>query len=141
MKNVIAQGYDFVSTTHVVLEIRRLVDQGGGTNGDHGFEWVRPEWVGRRLHALGALGGEPDNFRRMRVHGSNLRFYQINPSYLAGVKEEFERRNVEIKVGTKHPTDFCGDCGSCPYSTHGCEIMAKRQKTNGLSHSLVINRR
>jgi hypothetical protein len=128
LKNVIAQGYEVISTTHVVLEVRRLVDQGGTANRDHSLDWVRPEWVGRRLHALGILSNEPEDFRRMRIHGLNLRFYQINPSYLTGVKEGFERRNVEIKVGSKHPTDFCGDCGSCSYSTLGCEIMAKRQK-------------
>lgn len=137
LKNVIAQGYDVISTTHVVLEIRRLLDQSSCANGDHSLKWVRPGWVGRRMHTLGMFDAESEGFRRMRVHGLNLRFYQINPSYLTGVKEEFERRNTEIAVGSKHPTDFCGDCGSCPYSTLDCEIMAKRQKVKGDSHSIM----
>lgn len=135
MKSVIAQGYDVVSTTHVALEVRRLVEQSGGAVDGRDLEWVRPEWVGRRLHTLGALDGEPEGFRRMRVYGLNLRFYRISPSYLAGVKEGFARRNIEINVGSKHPAAFCGECGACPYSTLGCDILSKRQKSGGSAHS------
>jgi len=59
--------------------------------------------------------------------GANLRFYLLRASYLHEVEESFEQRNTEIAVGSKSPTEFCGDCESCPYNTLGCEIMMKRQ--------------
>jgi hypothetical protein len=127
LKNIIAQGYDVISTTHVVLEIRRLVEQSDNASADHNLDWVRPEWVGRRLRTLGILDEDPSSLRRIRVHGLNLRFYPFKQSYLLKVRKWFEQHNTEISLGVKHPTDFCGDCRGCPYSTTNCEIMSKRQ--------------
>lgn len=137
LKNLVAQGYEIVSTTHLVLEMRRLISQSGNSFVDDIPEWVRSEWVGRMLRTLGLIEDDPDSFRRMRVYGMNLRFYSIRDVYLSRVKEWFEGRNMEISIGTKRPTDFCDDCGSCIYSTLNCEIMSKRQSVKRLSPSLL----
>ena len=79
------------------------------------------------LRGLGLTEEGASVLKRMRVHGLNLRFHPITGSYLAQVKEQFERKGTEISVGTKRPAEFCGECASCPYSTYDCEIMAKRQ--------------
>jgi hypothetical protein len=126
LKNLVAQGYDAVSPTHLSLEVRRLVG-GSGTLTDGIPEWVRPVWVGRLLRGLGLTEEGASGLKRMRVHGLNLRFYPISESYLGKVEEWFEKKGTEISVGTKRPAEFCGECASCPYSTYDCEIMGKRQ--------------
>jgi hypothetical protein len=127
LKNLVAQGYDRVSPTHLSLEIRRLIGQAGRTPAEDIPEWVRPVWVGRMLRELDVVDEDAGGPKRVRVHGLNLRFYSLRESYLAQVKEEFARRGTEIQVGTKQPADFCGDCESCPYCSHDCELMLKRR--------------
>jgi hypothetical protein len=125
LRNLIARGYDTVSPTHVALEIRWLIVQGGGTPVEDIPEWVRPEWIGRRMRSLGVLeeGAAP---ARIRLHGANLRFYPVRAKYVEEVREWFAARKTELAVGTKRATEFCGACASCQYSALGCEIMARR---------------
>lgn len=124
LKNIVAQGYDAVSPTHLSLEIRRLLSQVGVDIP----EWVRPVWVGRMLRDLGVIDEDIRGLqRRTRVYGLNLRFYNLSSSYLARVKEEYVKRGTELSVGSRQPTAFCEECDSCPYSTLDCEIMLKRQ--------------
>jgi hypothetical protein len=125
MRNLIAQGYDTVSPTHVALEVKRLVVQCGAPAEDIP-EWVRPEWVGRMMRTLGVIEDVPAGPSRIRLHGANLRFYPIRVSYVEEVREWFGARKTEIPVGTKRPTEFCADCESCPYSALDCEIMVRR---------------
>jgi hypothetical protein len=65
--------------------------------------------------------------KRERVFGLNLRFYPLRASYLGRVKEGLAKHGTEIETCTKLTTDFCGECASCPFAGHGCEIMRKRQ--------------
>jgi hypothetical protein len=125
LKNLVAQGYDAVSPTHLTLEIRRLIGSCGGAESVP--EWVRPGWVGRMLRGLGVIDEGGEGLRRARVFGLNLRFYPLRASYLAQVKEWFAKRGTEIQTGTRQPTGFCGECASCPYASHDCEIRWKRQ--------------
>lgn len=127
LKNLIAQGYGTVSPTHVSLEVRRLLGQGGRSSTNEMPDWLKPEWVGRLLHSLGISDEGARPHRRIRLFGMNLRFFRVRETYLAEVKEGFAGRGANITTGTRQPTDFCGDCGSCPYSTFDCEIMRKRQ--------------
>ncbi len=120
LKNVVAQGYDVVSPTHLSLEVRRLLSP----IGDEMPEWVKPVWVGRVLRSLGVVD---EGLKRTRVYGLNLRFYNLSSAYLARIKEEYRRRGTEILVGSKQPTGFCEECESCPFSTLDCEIMLKRR--------------
>ena len=129
LSNLIAQGYDTISPTHLVLELRRLISQNSSLPTDDMPEWVNPGWVGRMLRTLKVLEAAPENFKRIRVYGTNLRFYLIGASYLDEVRERFSRRNTEISIGIKQPTEFCGECESCPYSSLNCAIMFKRLET------------
>lgn len=138
LKNLVAQGYDTVSPTHLTLEIRRLISQSGDAAAEDFPEWARPEWIGRMLRSLDVVEVGPEGPARIRLHGANLRIYPLRAAYLRKVEEWFGQRSMEIAVGTKRPTEFCRDCGSCPYNTLGCEIMPKRQ-THGKSSGLLIN--
>jgi hypothetical protein len=127
LRNLVAQGYDVVSPTHLTLEIRRMIGSYGGAEAESVPEWVRPGWVGRMLRGLGVTDEAGEGLKRTRVFGLNLRFYPLRASYLAQMKEGFAKRGTEIQTGTRRPTDFCGECASCPYASHDCEIMWKRQ--------------
>ena len=129
LKNLIGQGYDTVSPTHVTLEARKLLCDDGRSLQEEMPEWLKPEWVGRLLHGSGILDRGAMAPRRIRLFGMNLRFFRVSESYLAEVREWFAERGANITVGTRQTTDFCEDCGSCPYSTFDCEIMQKRQTT------------
>ncbi len=126
LRNIVTQGYDAVSPTHLSLEMRRLLAQDGGHS--EGIpDWARPVRVGRMLRGLDAVNEHPAKITRTRVHGLNLRFYPLRSSYVASVKDGFTNQGAEISTGTKRSSDFCGDCESCPYSVHDCEIMLKRR--------------
>lgn len=127
LKNLIAQGYDTVSSTHVTLELRSLLGQGGSTQADETPAWLTPGWVGRMLRGLDVLDETPIGHRRIRLFGMNLRFFTVRESYLAETREGLAGRRINVTTGAKRPTDFCGDCESCPYSTFDCEIMRKRR--------------
>jgi hypothetical protein len=127
LKNLIAQGYEMISITHLVLEMRGLLA------GDYGRaftneipEWARPEWVGRMLRSYDLIDPDPALSRRMRVHGANLRFYPVRASYLKEVRGWFASQQVEIQVGVRGPADFCQSCENCPFNSLSCEIMARR---------------
>jgi hypothetical protein len=127
LRALVAQGYDTVSPTHLALEVRRLISQSGDAAAEDFPEWARPEWIGRMLRSLDVVEVTTAGPTRIRLYGANLRFYPIRVTYLHQVEEWFGQQDTEISVGTKRPTEFCGDCGSCPYSSLGCEIMPKRR--------------
>jgi hypothetical protein len=127
LRDLVAQGYDTVSPTHLTLEVRRLISQSGDAAAEDFPEWARPEWIGRMLRSLDLVEVGPEGPARIRLHGANLRFYPLRAAYLREVEEWFGQKSTEIAVGTRRPTEFCGDCGSCPYNSLGCEIMPKRQ--------------
>jgi hypothetical protein len=126
LKNLIAQGYDTVSPTQVTLEARRLLGQVGGPGEDKMPEWLTPGWIGRRLRGLGVIDDTPGRHRRIRLFGMNLRFFTINESYLAEVREGLARGGIQSTATQKQPTDFCEACATCQYSAFDCEIMRKR---------------
>lgn len=128
LRGLIAQGYGTVSPTHLTLEIRRLISQNGNTGVEDFPEWVRPEWIGRVLRAMDVVEVAPEGPTRIKLHGTNLRFYPLRTSYLHEVEEWFMQRNTEITIGSKRSTEFCGDCKSCSYNILGCEIMMKRHR-------------
>lgn len=129
LKNLIAQGYDMISITHLVLEMRSLISQDYGKNFTNEIpEWARPEWVGRMLRSFDLIDPDPTRHMRKRVYGANLRFYPIRPSYLEEVRSFYAGQNVEIPIGSREPADFCQVCDSCPFRTLACEIMTRRQE-------------
>jgi hypothetical protein len=130
LKNLIAQGYDMISITHLVLEMRSLISQDYGKSFTNEIpEWARPEWVGRMLRSFDLIDADPGRSKRMRVYGANLRFYPISPSYLDEVKGWYEAQGTVIPIGTREdPTDFCQVCDNCPFRALACEIMSRRQE-------------
>jgi hypothetical protein len=126
LKNLVAQGYTTVSPTHVTLEARRLIGQGEGPLAGGAPGWLKPGRVGRMLHGLEVLDERVGGHRRIRLFGMNLRFFKISDTYLGEVEKWFGGRGTVISAGTHQPTDFCGDCGSCPYNAYGCELMSVR---------------
>lgn len=129
LKNLIAQGYDMISITHLVLEMRNLISQDYGKSFTNEIpEWARPEWVGRMLRSFDLIDTNPERSKRIRVYGANLRFYPIHPSYLDEVKGWYEAQGTIIPIGThEDPTDFCQVCDNCPFRALACEIMSRRQ--------------
>jgi len=129
LKNLIAQGYDWISITHLVLEMRSLINQDYGKSFTNEIpQWAQPEWVGRMLRSYDLID-QHEAPRRHRVFGANLRFYPIQPAYLEEVRSFFAADGVEIPVGSRQdPTDFCQVCETCPFRTLACEIMVRRQE-------------
>jgi hypothetical protein len=129
LKNLIAQGYDMISITHLVLEMRSLISNDYGKSFTNEIpEWARPEWVGRMLRSYDLIDTDPGRSKRMRVYGANLRFYPIHPSHLDEVKGWYEAQGTIIPIGThEDPADFCQVCDNCPFRALACEIMTRRQ--------------
>lgn len=128
LKNLIAQGYSWISITHLVLEMRSLISQDYGKAFTNEIpQWAQPEWVGRMLRSYD-LVDQHATPKRHRVFGSNLRFYPIHPAYLEEVRQFFAADGVELPIGTREdPTDFCQVCDTCPFRSLACEIMERRQ--------------
>lgn len=132
LKNLIAQGYSMISITHLVLEMRGLIGQDYGRSFTNEIpEWARPEWVGRMLRSYDIIDPDPARSARKRVHGANLRFYPLRPSYLEEVRGWFAAQGVETPAGARDPTDFCQACDACAFRTLACEIMSRRQGDEG----------
>ncbi len=132
LRNLVAQGYEMISITHLVLEMRSLIHENYGK----GFtteipEWARPDWVGRMLRTHDLIEVDPKRQERRRLFGMHLRFYPIRRSYIEEIKESFSAQGVEIRVGVTEPTAFCKGCEGCVYSLHNCEIMPKRLRVEG----------
>jgi hypothetical protein len=128
LKNLIAQGYEMISITHLVLEMRGLLAGDYGRSFTNEIpEWARPEWVGRMLRSHDLIDPGPGRSMRRRVYGANLRFYPIRPSYVEEVRGWFAGQGVEVPAGGREPVDFCRECETCPFSALSCEIMARRR--------------
>lgn len=129
LSNLAVQGYETVSVTQVALEMRYVLTLSLGSSFAMGFpEWTQAEWVGRRLRSEGLVNERFDGARRIRVWGSNLRFYTITSSFLERVKKYCASENIQYPTTTKKPQDFCQICETCQYRSVSCEIMAVRQR-------------
>lgn len=123
--NLVAAGYTLISVTHVVLELRRLVDHRSSDIVGSYPEWARAAWVGKQLRSLNLIDEDGMSVRK-RLFGSNLRFYSVPESVVKEVRGEFEARGVTVNLATKAPTDFCASCEGCVYRSHDYEILPKR---------------
>jgi hypothetical protein len=131
LRNLIARGYDTVSPTHVTLEVRRLISQGGGAASETMPEWLNPRWVGRMMHGMNVLDEQGTAHKRIRVHGTNLRFFRVSTAYLDDMKARSGEPNTEALTAAKGPVDFCAECESCVYNTVDCEIRRRRYGWRG----------
>lgn len=128
LKRLVVQGYDTISITHLVLEIRDLIsnDYGKSFTADMA-EWACPESVGRMLRREALIDFRSEQTKRIRVKGANLRFYPISTTFVLHVTGAYVKDGVEINVGSKKPQTFCQDCDSCQYRSLDCEIMKRRK--------------
>jgi hypothetical protein len=119
------QGFREISPTHIILEMKRLVDAHfGQTSTTEIPEYQQPEWVGRMLRLRDILAPGEAGYRK-RFYGKNLRVYPFSRNFLDEVLEDPE------SVPRKGATDFCMGCGSCPYRSHGCPLMEERMAAEG----------
>ncbi|MCP1674170.1 hypothetical protein J2T57_001272 [Natronocella acetinitrilica] len=124
LENLIAAGYRQSSTSHLALEMRRLIDEDnvGLPLGEAMPHWLRSEAIGRHLRQYGLA--EEGAAERVRLHGAHLRLFTINRDY---------RRTVLQAIGAdpdaraeRNPVDFCTSCERCPYAALDCEIQERR---------------
>jgi hypothetical protein len=128
LKNLVAQGYETISVTHLALEMRLLITQAYGKMYEGEMpEWARPEWVGRKARAEGLIDTEPARTRRMRVWGANLRFYPVSPDFIAHVRTSLAQEKERAATVKRQPQEFCRSCEGCLYQSLSCEIMPRRK--------------
>jgi hypothetical protein len=132
LRNLVAQGYEMISITHLVLEMRSLIHENFGK----GFtteipEWARPDWVGKQLRTHDLIEVDPGRQERRRLFGAHLRFYPVSRSFVEEVRNVLVEQGVEIKAEPAEPTAFCQGCEGCVYSLYNCEIMPKRLRVEG----------
>jgi hypothetical protein len=126
VRNLITQGFDTVTLTHVQLEMRALLDANYGmSNKTEIPEWDRPEWIGRQLRsndlvAEVALG-------RRRVYGKNLRLVRFSDWVLKKTTHDESGKLVCI-TEKKEPEAFCQGCNGCAYRNAGCELQVLRAR-------------
>lgn len=116
IKNLIAQGYETVSITHVVLEMRYILSHAFGRSYlDAVSDWAQAEWAGRKLRSEGLIETGEACARRIRVWGSNLRFYRISRRHIDKVKASLAGEHIKPPAGVQNPQDFCRTCETCQY--------------------------
>lgn len=116
------EGYAEISPTHVILEMKRLVDAHYGQSSTTDIpEFQQPEWVGRMLRLRDILAPSEPGYRK-RLFGKNLRVYPFSRHFL----EEALEGQAAAPPPARAATDFCCGCSACPYRSHGCPLMAER---------------
>ncbi len=119
------EGYGEISPTHVILEMKRLVDAHfGQVNTTEIPEYQQPEWVGRMLRLRDILASGEPGYRK-RLFGKNLRVYPFSRHFL----EEVLEGQAAAPPSPRGATDFCCGCASCPYRSHACPLMPERLAT------------
>lgn len=120
-KNLIKEGFIQFTITHVILELRALLDENyaaGMTN--ERPEWQRPEWVGRQLRTVGLL--ESKELGRSSIFGKRLKIMQFNDYAINEVINELGRSIDNYR----DPFDFCQGCKTCIYAHNTCELRPQR---------------
>lgn len=124
IRRLAKEGYKQVSPTHVELEMRTIVCPGGINNIDDDIpNWIQPEWIGRQLRNLN-LVSQTDVGKRVRLHGKSLRVITLEDEFISKVNPEL------LDSGrAQSPLAFCGDCDTCPYLNHKCDLKIKKKKS------------
>lgn len=125
VRNLIKQGFDTVTVTHIQLEMRALLDANYGMSSTTEIpEWDRPEWIGRQLRSNNMVAGV---LGRRRVYGKNLRLVQFTDWVLEEATHD-ENGNVVCITEKKEPEAFCQGCHSCAYRNAGCTLQVLRAR-------------
>jgi hypothetical protein len=124
-ENLVMRGFEKVSTTHVLLEMRTLLDANWGMRSTTEIpEWNDPRRIGRMLITLDIAEDCTD---RRTILNKNLRLKKFKSWFIEEVKTRALSKGIEVVVDKK-PEDFCRGCQTCPYQTAGCEIQAARSQ-------------
>jgi hypothetical protein len=123
LRRLVREGYKEISTTHVVMEMKTLVDE----NSDRRFtneivKWEDPAWVGRQLRTHDIIDTNSQGARQWPF-GKSLRIYPVKEHFLVEVMSDGEE-TAEYLV--RKPTDFCAGCECCRYRSANCPIMGPR---------------
>jgi hypothetical protein len=117
VETLVINGYESLSITHVMLELRREMDPGYVINYSTEMPgWSKQEWIGRKLRELD-ITDQSKSFRK-RVRGQNLRFITLKKEYLKSIQSGMKGREVDVRK----PESFCKSCESCPFASHSCEL-------------------
>jgi energy-coupling factor transporter ATP-binding protein EcfA2 len=123
MKRLVREGYKEVSTTHVVMEMRTLIDQNTDRHMTNEIvKWEDPAWVGRQLRTHDIIDSNSQGARQW-LFGKSLRIYPIKDHFIAEVCNKAE--DIPDYMERK-PTDFCAGCSDCRYRSADCTIMESR---------------
>lgn len=133
VRNLIKQGFETVTLTHLRLEMRALLDANYGQDLTNAIpEWDRPEWIGRQLRSNDLAVNE--DLGRKRFFGKNLRLVRFTEWVVEDVVGAHdEDGNPVYARPNKDPEAFCQGCKGCPYRAAGCELMELRQKEEASS--------
>lgn len=128
VRNLIKQGFETVTLTHLRLEMRALLDANYGQELTNAIpEWDRPEWIGRQLRSNDLAVNE--DLGRKRFFGKNLRLVRFSEWVVEDVVGTHDEDGNPIYARpNKEPEAFCQGCKGCPYRAAGCELMELRQK-------------
>jgi hypothetical protein len=133
VRNLIKQGFETVTLTHLRLEMRALLDANYGQELTNAIpEWDRPEWIGRQLRSNDLVVNE--NLGRKRFFGQNLRLVRFTEWVVEDVVNTHDDEGNPVYARpNKDPEAFCQGCKGCPYRAAGCELMELRQKEEASS--------
>ena len=124
MKRLARDGYREVSTTHVVLEMKTLVDQNADRHLTNEIpKWEDPAWVGRQLRTHDIIDANSLGVRQW-LFGKSLRIYPIKDHFIVEALKDGTESLTEYPK--RKPVDFCSGCTSCRYRIAGCPIMEAR---------------
>ena len=125
VKKLIRQGYEELSTSHVLLEMKALAKNAyRSVTISDGFNWADPSWVGRQLrtHGLIEINAEA---KRHNLFGRSIRVYPVKPGIL---KEVFNENSHRTDVIKKDPLEFClPSCRDCRYKQFNCPFIQFRK--------------
>lgn len=124
MKRLVKEGYKEISTTHVVLEMKTLID--GNTDRhltNEIAQWENPAWVGRQLRTHDIISVNAQGTRQW-LFGKSLRIYPIKDHFMVEVLDG--PNEVVPAFAQRDPIDFCAGCAHCRYRNAGCPIMDSR---------------
>lgn len=124
MKRLVREGYQEISTTHVVMEMKTLTDPNADRHLTNEIaKWEDPAWVGRQLRTHDIISTNAQGARQW-LFGKSLRIYPIKEHFIVEVLQEHGEENREYMI--RSPTDFCAGCAHCRYRSVSCPIMDNR---------------
>lgn len=120
-KNILQAGYSQFALPHLVSELSTLMDSNFGiSNSNEIAEWMRPEWVGKKLRTLGIIEIGPGE--RKTHAGKKVKILKFSKDFL----EENQLHGAQ--QSGKEPFDFCsGKCNQCQYRSANCVFTRFKQ--------------